>query len=502
MSDLLSTEDFLLASDNQLGVLWAHYYIDGPYPEAIQDWLGARQVFYDAYVSYCEKQHLAEQLFRIPKALAPGSPVYLQSAQDALDAGRIVLDSEWHIDQTCVRVPVLQRTGAGIEATTVRNSKIYSRGGSQHDWLERGLVALALEENSISGVTVNSTRILNSEGPKGFSHTFKPPQQISAPADEMTVREGLDKLKRALADPMRPPETGEYCALLDDAGLCSEDGLLKRVSAQTGVDWRHLSASHLAVVERLIKCFEDKTMHITPDFCTSPSVLCFSLDVMPVRSTLLNPDQGGQMTVTPRAMAAAWNANRKISSMLFRLNDLRADSKKIAELQDKAGPLGQRSSFVECGNVHAASRVHQWFRRRFGIEHAKSLDSLYTNRNGCAHPELVQNGFTLEAWSKAFLGMEISSLSAQRPLQARLTTWNNGKQDAKLDAILCSRAETFAQGVLAAKAHLAYCQAKGEARELSDSRIIQIPIPTHRAIGKMRAGHSPQPPADLEQLLL
>ena len=94
MSDLMSTEDFLLASDNQLGTLWAHHYIDGPYPEAIQDWLGARQVFYNAYVRHREKQCLAEQLFRIPKALAPGSPVYLQSIQDALNAGRVVLDSE------------------------------------------------------------------------------------------------------------------------------------------------------------------------------------------------------------------------------------------------------------------------------------------------------------------------------------------------------------------------------------------------------------------------
>jgi hypothetical protein len=501
MSDLPNTEDFLLACDNQLGALWAHHYIDGPYPEAIQDWLGARQVFYSAYVGYREKQYLAEQLFRIPKALAPGSPLYLQSVQAALDAGRVVLDSEWLIDRTRVRVPVLQKTSEGIEASTVRNSKIYSRFGSQHDTLERGLVALALEENSIPGVTVSSTRMLNSEGPKGFRHTFKPPQQISAHADERTVRDGLDKLKRVLADPMRPPETGEYCALLDDAGLCSEDGLLKRVSAQAGVDWRHLSASHRAVVERLMKCFEDKTMHVTPDFCTSPSVLCFSLDVMPVRSTLLNPEEGSQMTVTPRAMAAAWNVNGRISSMLFRLSDLRADSKKIAEFKDKAGPLDQRSSFLECSNVHAASRVHQWFRRRFGIEHTKSLDSLYTSRNGCVHPELVQNGFTLEAWSKAFLGLEITSLSAQRPLQTRLINWNEGKQDAKLDAILCSRAEIFAQGVLAAKAHLANCQAKGVARELSNSRIIQIPIPTHGASGTIRSGNS-LPVAELEQFLL
>ena len=364
MSDLFSTEDFLLASDNQLGDLWAHHYIDGPYPEAIADWLGARQFFYDAFVSYREKQCPGEQRFRVPGAVAPGSPAYLRSVQEALDAGQVVFDSEWHIEQTRVRVPVLAKTSEGIEATIVRSSKIYSRSGSQHDTLERGLVALALKENSIPGVTVTSTRLLNSEGPGGFSHTFKPPQQISAPAEQRIVREGLAKLNGVLADPMRPPEVGEYCALLDDAGLCSEDGLLKRVSAQAGVDWRRLSASHRAVVERLMKCFEENTMQLTADFCASNSVLCFSLDVMPVRSTLLNPSEGGQMTVTPRAMAAAWNVNGKISSMLFRLGDLRTDSKKIAELKEKAGPLEQRSSFLECGNVHAASRVHQWFRRR------------------------------------------------------------------------------------------------------------------------------------------
>jgi hypothetical protein len=45
MSDLSSTEEFLLASDNHLGDLWAHRYLDGPYPEAIQDWVDARQFF-------------------------------------------------------------------------------------------------------------------------------------------------------------------------------------------------------------------------------------------------------------------------------------------------------------------------------------------------------------------------------------------------------------------------------------------------------------------------
>jgi hypothetical protein len=502
MSDLLSTEDFLLASDNQLGALWAKHYIDGPYPEAIQDWLGARQAFYDAYVKHREQQCTGEHRFRVPDTIAPCSPDYLKSVRGALDAGDVVLDTEWHIERTRVRVPAMQKTAGGIETTTVRNSKLYSRSGSQHDTLERGLVALALEENSIPDVTVLSTRMLNSEGSKGFHHTFKQPQQIAGHAEGALVREGLAKLKRALSDPIRPPDTGEYCALLDDAGLCSEDGLLKRVSAHAGVDWRKLTASHQAVVERLMKCFEEKTMHVTKDFCPSQSVLCFSLDVLPVRSMLLNPDDGSQMTVTPRAIAAAWNENGKISSMLFRLSDLRSDSKRIVDFKDKAGPLNLRSSFLECGNVHAASRVHQWFRRRFGINHAKSLDSLYTNRNGCIHPELVQNGFTLEAWSKAFLGLEMRSLSAERPLLRRLKNWNEDKQDAKLDAILCSRAETFLQGVLAVKEHLAACQAKGVARDLSHSGIIQIPLPSRVASAKGRSASPKTPAAELEPFLL
>jgi hypothetical protein len=502
MNDLSSTEEFLLASDNHLGDLWAHRYLDGPYPEAIQDWVDARQFFYQAYVKYREKQCQGQDRFRVPKTLAPGSPAYLQSVQAALDGGRVVLDSEWHIAQTRVRVPVLQKTSEGIEATTVRNSKLYSRSTNQHDALERGLVALALEENAIPGVTVTSTRMLNSEGPKGFRRSFKPPHEASVPAEESAVRGELEKLRQALVDPMRPPDTGEYCALLDDAGLCSEDGLLKRVSAQTGVDWRQMNGSQRAVVERLIQCFEEKTMHVAGDFCRGSTVLCFSLDVLPVRATLLNPAEGGQMTVTPRSMAAAWNEEGKISSMVFRLSDLCQDSKRLAAFKDRVGPLDQRASFVECGNIHDASRVHQWFRRKFGINHAKSLDSLYSNRNGCVHPELVQNGFTLEAWSKAFLGLEISSLSAHRSLQARLTTWNEGKQDAQLDAILCSRAEIFVQGVLAAREHLAACQAKGLARELGNSGILHMPVPSHVGSRKVRPAGSEQAVAEMEQLLL
>ena len=100
--------------------------------------------------------------------IAPCSPDYLKSVRGALDAGDVVLDTEWHIERTRVRVPAMQKTAGGLEATTVRNSKLYSRSGSQHDTLERGLVALALEENSIPDVTVLSTRMLNSEGSKGF----------------------------------------------------------------------------------------------------------------------------------------------------------------------------------------------------------------------------------------------------------------------------------------------------------------------------------------------
>jgi hypothetical protein len=121
MSELSSTEDFLLASDNQLGDLWAHHYIDGAYPEAIEDWLGTRQFFYEAYVSYREKECLAEQRFRVPKALDPGSPAYVKSVQEALGAGQVVFDSEWRIEQTLVRVPVLAKTSDGIEATVVRS---------------------------------------------------------------------------------------------------------------------------------------------------------------------------------------------------------------------------------------------------------------------------------------------------------------------------------------------------------------------------------------------
>jgi hypothetical protein len=75
-----------------------------------------------------------------------------------------------------------------------------------------------------------------------------------------------------------------------------------------------MNAGQRAVVERLMQSFEEKTMQVTDDFCRGSSVLCFSLDVLPVRSMLLNPAEGGQMTVTPRAMAAAWNEEGKISS--------------------------------------------------------------------------------------------------------------------------------------------------------------------------------------------
>jgi hypothetical protein len=204
-------------------------------------------------------------------------------------------------------------------------------------------------------------------------------------------------------------------------------------------------------------------------------------------------------------MAAAWNVNGRISSMLFRLSDLRADScapipkrlpnSKIKQALWINAPLSwnavmftPRPEFTSGSGAGLGSNTPK-------------ASTLCIRVATCVHPELVQNGFTLEAWSKAFLGLEITSLSAQRPLQTRLINWNEGKQDAKLDAILCSRAEIFAQGVLAAKAHLANCQAKGVARELSNSRIIQIPIPTHGASGTIRSGNS-LPVAELEQFLL
>src|ERR1700675_869855 len=84
MSDLLSAEDFLLASDNHLGALWAHHYIDGPYPESIQDWLGARQVFYSAYVLYREKQCQGEHRFRVPQGVSS----YVQAAAANCSARR------------------------------------------------------------------------------------------------------------------------------------------------------------------------------------------------------------------------------------------------------------------------------------------------------------------------------------------------------------------------------------------------------------------------------
>ena len=496
MSDLFNTEEFLLANDNQLGDVWAHHYIDGAYPEVIEDWFGARKFFYDAYVAYREKQCAGDQRFRVPATIPTGSEAYRQCVLDALGAGHVVLDSEWIFDEACVRVPALEKTSNGIAATVVRSSKIYSRSGTTHDPLERGLVALALEANCIAPVTVSSTRMLITEGSEGFTHTFKPPQQVGAQSEESIVRAELAKLGSVLADAMRPPETGEYCALLDDAGLCSPEALRKKVSSRTGADWRRLNVAQEAVVNRLVRSLQENTVQMSEEFSRIYSFLCVSVDVMPVRSTLLNPASGeGQMTVTPRALAVAWDVNGKIEKMLFRLNDLCADSRKIGELKDKAGPFDQRACFVDCGNVHGSSRIHQWFRRRFGIEHAKGIDSMYTNRHGVVHPELIRNGFTLESWSKAFLGKEIRSLSTQFPLQQRLKIWAGEEQGdvlVQLDGILCSRAELFVRGMLAAKNHFAKCQVKGLTGGLQNPEFYEMPVPAPVSGGKTKRVASPR----------
>ncbi len=495
MSDLFNTEEFLLASDNQFGDVWAHHYIDGAYPEAIEDWLGVRKFFYDAYVAYREKQCAGDQRFRVPATIPAGSEAYRQCVLDALGAGHVVLDSKWIFNEACVRVAALEKTNNEIAATVVRSSKIYSRSGTTHDPLERGLVALALEANCIAPVTVSSTRMLITEGSDGFTHSFKPPQQVGAQSEESVVRAELAKLGSVLADAMRPPETGEYCAIFDDAGLGSADALCKKVAARTGADWRRLNAAQKAVVNRLVRSLQDNTVQMSEEFGKIHSFLCFSVDVMPVRSTLLNPANGqGQMTVTPRALAVAWDVNGKIEKMFFSLNDLCADSGKIGELKDKAGPFDQRASFVDCGNVHGASRIHQWFRRRFGIEHAKGIDSMYTNRHGIVHPELVRNGFTLESWSKAFLGKEIRSLSSHFPLEQRLKIWAGEEQgDAlvRLDGILCSRAELFVRGMLAAKKLLAKCR-KGLTGDLQNPEFYEMPVPAPVSGGKRKRVESPK----------
>jgi hypothetical protein len=503
MIDLSSTEQFLLASDNQLGDIWARHYIDGAYPEAIEDWCGARKFFHDAYVAYREQQCLGDQPFRVPLIIPPGSESYRKNVVNALGAGQVVLDSEWIFEGVRVRVPVLEKTSNGFNATLIRSSKTYSRSGTKHDALERGLVALALQENGIAPLSVFSTRTLNIEGAGGFSHTFKVAQQVGEQSEASLVRAELAKLQEVLADPLTPPESGEYCALLDDAGLCCSDALLKRVSSHTGADWRSLSDAQALVVTRLARCLQENRVQMSGDFCQKQSFLCFSVDVMPIRSLLLNPVNGqGQMAVTPRAMAAAWNEHGQIAKMFFRLDDLCADSQKIAELKAKAGPFEKRASFVECGNVHGASRLHQWFRRRFGIEHTKSLDSFYTNRNGCVHPELVRNGFTLESWSKAFLGEEIASLSSRFPLQRRLQIWAgavHGAELDQLDGILSSRAALFARSMLAVAKHLSKCQTKGLMREVQNPRFFEMPVPVPVSLsGKERLKN----PSAGEELLL
>jgi hypothetical protein len=118
--------------------------------------------------------------------LAPGSGAYLQSVQAALAAGRVVFDSEWHIDQTRVRVPVLQKTSEGIEATTIRNSKLYQE-------YQRARCTGAWARCLGPGRKLNSWRDRHFDAnakqrkPRGFRGSFKPPIQASAPAGESMV---------------------------------------------------------------------------------------------------------------------------------------------------------------------------------------------------------------------------------------------------------------------------------------------------------------------------
>jgi hypothetical protein len=114
MSHPLSTEEFLLASDNQLGDIWVRRFIEGAYPEAIEDWCGARKFFHDAYVGYRERQCLADQRFRVPFIIPPGSDSYRENVMNALGAGQVVLDSEWIFEGVRVRVPVLEKSSDGF----------------------------------------------------------------------------------------------------------------------------------------------------------------------------------------------------------------------------------------------------------------------------------------------------------------------------------------------------------------------------------------------------
>jgi len=52
--------------------------------------------------------------------------------------------------------------------------------------------------NGIEPVTVSSTRMLITEDSGGFTHTFKPPQQVGPQSEESIVRAELAKLEYSL----------------------------------------------------------------------------------------------------------------------------------------------------------------------------------------------------------------------------------------------------------------------------------------------------------------
>jgi hypothetical protein len=280
---------------------------------------------------------------------------------------------------------------------------------------------------------------------------------------------------------MRPPENAEYCAVLDDPGLCSEHGALKRACARAGLDWSVLDPTDRVIVNRLTKSCDENKLQISGDFFESGRLLCFCFDVLPIRSEVYRDDGGRQpMSVTPRAAAAAWNdENGKISTMFLSSNALRARSGKIAALRVKAGPFDERATFVETlGNVHSATRTNEWLRLQFGIARAKHVEGVCSGqRTGCVHPELVRNGCTLESWSKAFLATDLDPVSSRWPLKERLQLWADRTSDAALDEVLCRRAELLARGMMAAKKNHEECQSKQLTNEVSADGFLAMPIP-------------------------
>ncbi len=483
MKGYLTTEEVLLTHDNHLGDIWTHHYLGGNYSSTIEDWMDAREFFRESYISTREKQSLGEMRFSVPDSLEPGTEAYQKEVSESLDAGQIVLDSKWFWEDVLVRVPVLEKTSDGILATTVRCGALYGRSQGlrhsavNHDAFERGLVALALAANGIPPVKVSSTAPINVENQGSFYLDFKRLEHALAYSPEDSVRSVLDDLHRVLADPLAPPETSEYCALLDEAVLTPDNAALKRVSFQTGHDWRNLDQGHLAMIGRLRRGLETNQMQVTPNFFgTSGSFLCFSADLMPFSSQL--PDHatsGDDLRVTPRAIVAAWNYGNIISKMLFRLDDLTEGSEKIAKFKEKAGPFGDRTVFVEGMSPCGGDQMGPWFERKFGISHAKNLKSFFINFDGCVHPELVKGGFNLEAWTKAFLGTEATSRldQARHPLKNRLVGAASFSKDHrdnaamyKVDNALGTRAELFLRGIIAADKHLKKCLEEAKVKEI------------------------------------